>query len=40
MSSPQCFDTNMHVENAVDDIRTATEKIKGFYVSVLVIFQI
>ena len=37
MSSPQCFDINMQVENAIDDSRTVREKIKGFYVSILVI---
>ena len=37
MSSPQCLDINMQEENEIDDIRTVTEKIKGVYVSVLVI---
>ena len=40
MSSPQCLDINMQVENEIDDIRTVTEKIKGFYVSILVIFEV
>ena len=38
MSSPQCLDINMQVENEIDDIRTVTEKIKGFYESILVCF--
>ena len=37
MSAPQCLGINMQEENEIDDIRTVTEKIKGFYVSVLVI---
>ena len=37
MSSPQCFDINMQVENAIDDSRTVREKIKGLFVSILII---
>ena len=38
MSLHHCFDINMQVENAIDDSRTVrAEKIKGFYVSILVI---
>ena len=40
MSSPECLDINMKVENTIDDIRsTVREKIKGFYVSIFVIFK-